>query len=299
MPRSAGLFRRAIIESGGAHHVTSPTTAERIGRRLAEKLGVAPVRDEIAAIPLARLIAAQDELRAELLTNPDPGFWAEVMLTGLPWEPVVDGDVVPGLPIERIAAGAGAEVDLLSGSNTEEWRLFLVPGGAIDAIPPQALAGTIAACGLPIEQAMARYAELHPGATTGDLFAAVMTDWYWRIPALRAAEAHAGQAKGATYMYEFAWRSPGFDGRLGAAHALEIPFVFDTLAGVTDRLLGPNPPQALADTMHRAWVDFATSGNPGWQQFDLTSRPTMRFDTKSALVNDPLARVSAVWEGVR
>ena len=30
-------------------------------------------------------------------------------------------------------------------------------------------------------------------------------------------------------MYEFAWRSPQFGGRLGACHALEIPFVFDTL----------------------------------------------------------------------
>jgi carboxylesterase type B len=30
-------------------------------------------------------------------------------------------------------------------------------------------------------------------------------------------------------MYEFAWRSPQMGGRLGAAHGVEIPFVFDTL----------------------------------------------------------------------
>src|SRR5579871_844800 len=41
MPRAKGLFRRAIVESGNAHNVTSPATAKRIGRRLAEKLGVA------------------------------------------------------------------------------------------------------------------------------------------------------------------------------------------------------------------------------------------------------------------
>ena len=73
-------------------------------------------------------------------------------------------------------------------------------------------------------------------------------------------------------MYEFAWRSPGFDGQLGSCHSLEIPFVFDTL----DRegleiLLGAEPPQQLADSMHAAWVAFATHGNPDWPQFDLKS----------------------------
>ena len=299
MPRSAGLFRRAIIESGGGHHVTTPATAERIGRRLAEKLDVAANRDAIAAIPVARLLAAQEEIRGELVTNPDPAFWAEVLLTGLPWEPVVDGDIVPARPIDRILAGAGADIDLLAGSNTEEWRLFLVPGGAIDAIPPAALAGTLAACGLPVEQALASYAELHPGASTGDLFAAVMTDWYWRVPALRVAEAYAAAGCAACHMYEFAWRSPQFDGRLGAAHALEIPFVFDTLRNRTEPLLGASPAQELADVMHRAWVNFATTGDPGWPRFDLTRRATMHFDLHSEVVEDPMASVGRIWQGVR
>jgi carboxylesterase 2/para-nitrobenzyl esterase len=299
MPRSAGLFRRAIIESGGGHHVTSAATAERIGRRLADKLGVAPQREAIAALPIARLIAAQDELRGELMTDPDPQFWAEVMLTGLPWEPVADGDVVPARPIDRIAAGAGAEIDLMAGSNIEEWRLFLVPGGAIDAIPNEALGGTIAASGLPVEETLNSYAELHLGASAGDLFAAIMTDWYWRIPALRAAEAHAAQQKARTFMYEFAWRSPAFEGRLGAAHALEIPFVFDTFGDGTERLLGPNPPRALAQTMHQAWVNFASNGDPGWPQFDLERKPTMHFDVASTIVDDPLARESKIWQGAR
>jgi carboxylesterase 2/para-nitrobenzyl esterase len=238
-------------------------------------------------------------MRAELLTASDPQLWAEVMLSGLPWEPVLDGDVLPARPIDRIAAGAGADIDLMAGSNTEEWRLFLVPGGAIDAISPEALARTIAACGLPVEQAMKGYTELHPGAGTGDLFAAVMTDWYWRIPALRVAEAHAAQRKAPTYMYEYAWRSPQFEGRLGAAHALEIPFVFDTIGDGTERLLGPNPPRALAQTMHQAWVNFASNGDPGWPQFDLERKPTMHFDVASTIVDDPLARESKIWQGAR
>jgi len=62
MPRAAGLFQRAIAESGAAHHVTSAASAQRISQYLAEKLGVAASREAIAAVPLDRLIRAQTEL---------------------------------------------------------------------------------------------------------------------------------------------------------------------------------------------------------------------------------------------
>ena len=100
-------------------------------------------------------------------------------------------------------------------------------------------------------------------------------------------------------MYEFAWRSPQFGGRLGAAHAVEIPFVFDTLGLGTEPLLGPDPPQLLATAMHAAWVAFAAKGDCGWPKFDLDRRPTMHFDTASEVMDDPLAPKLALWKGVR
>jgi carboxylesterase type B len=100
-------------------------------------------------------------------------------------------------------------------------------------------------------------------------------------------------------MYEFAWRSPQFDGRLGACHSLEIPFVFHTLGNGSEALLGLTPPQPLADTMHGAWVAFTTNGDPRWPPYDLQRRATMRFDTTSRVLEDPLARERVLWEGVR
>src|SRR5689334_8968666 len=100
-------------------------------------------------------------------------------------------------------------------------------------------------------------------------------------------------------MYEFAWGSPQFGERLGAAHAVEIPFVFDTLGLGTEPLLGRDPPQSLATAMHAAWVCFATTGECGWPKFDSAHRSTMRFDTPSQVVDDPMARELAVWKGMR
>ena len=242
MPCAEGLFRRAILQSGAAHCAVSAQTALRIGSLLAERLGVPPTREAMAAVPVERLLAAQAGLSAEVLAHPEPDRWGHDLLPSMMlWQPVVDGEVLPDVPIKRIATGAGSAVDLLIGTNTDDWRLFLVITGAIGQVTDESLTGPVevhgsqalAAYGLPVETALAAYRAKYPGAGPGDLLAAVQTDWWVRVPALRLADAHAGAASG-TYMYEFAWAAPG----LGAVHALEVPFVFDNL-DTGARLFGP------------------------------------------------------------
>jgi len=299
MPRAKGLFRRIIAQSGAGYHVSSADTGRRIREYLAQKLGIAPTREAFATVPLDRLLQAQATVSSDMFRNPDPALWGELLANQMPFEPVIDGDIIPARPIERIAAGAGAGVDVLAGTNAEEQRLFLVPGGAIGSITEQALAGAMSAYGLPVETALSAYRAERQDAGSGDLYAAVVTDWFYRIPAIRLAEAQVKNSARA-YMYQFGWRSPSFNGTLGACHALEIAFAFDTLAVPgQELLLGPHPPQALADTMRTAWVAFATHGDPGWPQYDLQRRATMRFDTDSKLVDDPDSQQRSLWEGLR
>ena len=306
MPRARGLFRRAILQSGAAHQVTPAEDALRIAHYLADELGVAPTREAIAAAGVPRLLAAQAALKADLLAHPDPARWGSAVVTStMPWQPVVDGDILPGRPIDRIAAGSAHDVDVIVGTNTDDWRLWLVVSGAIAGITDEILTGpvtsygyqSLAAYGLTPETGLAAYRAKYPGATPGDLLTAVQTDWWMRIPALALAESHVN-ATSHTYMYEFAWRSPG----LGAVHALEVPFVFDTVspdAPLFGPLLGVDPPQGLADTMHRAWVSFARTGDPGWPAYDLERRATMRFDTSSEVVDDPRSWERELWHGIR
>jgi para-nitrobenzyl esterase len=299
IPRSEGLFRRAIAQSGAGHHVISPAAAQRVGHYLAEKMGVAPTREAIGAVPFDQLLMHQVQLSGEIFANPDPRRWGEVAGNLMPFEPVVDGDLLPARPIDRIVSGAGAGVDLLVGSNTEEFRLFMVPNTAIDYISKDILEGAIAGYGMPVVETLATYRARHPEATQGDLLEAISTDWFFRIPAIRLAEAHS-KGSGSNYMYEFSWRSPKFDGRLGACHSIEIGFVFDNLDKEGNVLLaGNDTPQHLADAMHKAWVSFATHGDPGWPQYDPAQRATMRFDQTSEIVNDPRSEERRLWEGLR
>src|SRR5262249_18620958 len=59
MPRAEGLFRRAIAQSGAGHHVISAETAGKISAMLAARLGVAPTRQALAALPAETLGEAQ------------------------------------------------------------------------------------------------------------------------------------------------------------------------------------------------------------------------------------------------
>jgi para-nitrobenzyl esterase len=153
-----------------------------------------------------------------------------------------------------------------------------------------------------VEKALPAYRAARPDGSPGDLLAAVETDWWVRVPAVRLADAHASSPAG-TFMYEFAWPSPAFGGRLGACHALELPFVFDTFDKGREQMmggaLGDDPPQHLADTMHAAWVRFARDGDPGWPRYDLERRAVMRFDTNSSVIEDPYAWERELWAGVR
>jgi carboxylesterase type B len=223
----------------------------------------------------------------------------------MPWQPVIDGEVLPGPPIERIAAGSADHVDVVVGTNTEDWRLWIMVSGVFPQITDEILTGpvrtygyeSLAAYGLPVEQALVAYRSRYPHAVPGDLLAAAQTDWWMRIPAIRLAEALADSGA-RTYMYEFAWASPG----LGAVHALEVPFVFDNAradAPLFGPLLGEHPPQELADAMHAAWVAFATQGDPGWPRYDHADRATMRFDTTSQVVHDPRSWERDLWNGIR
>lgn len=289
MPSAEGLFRRAIVQSGGGHLVLSAATAARVAGHVADEVGV-PLEDLPQVLP-QRLVEAQQALAVRIQSVPDAAGWGGAAVNAMVYEPVVDGHVLPDLPIRRIAAGSAAGIDLLVGSTRDEYRLFLVPFGNMDRATEATLQAIAAEYGLP-EGALDEYRAVRPDASPGMLLTDVVTDWLFRIPTIRIAEAHAG-----THVYEFDWASPEFDGKLGACHALELGFVFDTLHS-TVGLAGHEPPQELADAMHRAWVAFATDGDPGWEPYG-QDRNVRRFGTTVETVRDPRGNTRAVWETIR
>jgi carboxylesterase type B len=216
---------------------------------------------------------------------------------------VRDGDLISAQPVDVVRRGASATVDLLVGTNSQEMNLYYVPTGVVDLIDSdEKVCASIRGRHPEPEKLVAAYRASRPDAPSGELFSALMTDWMFYIPSMRLAEAHAPHA-GGTYLYEFAWPSPAFVGKLAACHGLELGFVFDTLdtPGLTgpNGLAGENPPVELARRVHRAWITFATTGDPGWPPYNAQQRSVMRIDTTWEILTDPRAVERQAWDGVR
>ncbi|WP_258794375.1 carboxylesterase/lipase family protein [Tsukamurella tyrosinosolvens] len=299
MPATEGLFARAIAQSGAAAHTLTVDQARMVAGRLAERLGVAPEREAIAALPIDELVQAASDLVTEVQSGADPAVWGAIALSLLPFGPVCDGAVLGDMPMDAIVAGHGADVPLLIGSNRDEARLFFVPTGALATIEDTILAATVEAYGL-TRDGLALYRSNRPRGNPGDVLAAVITDWYYRIPAIRVAEARLGSPGAQTWMYRFDHPEPRGDHLLGACHGAEIPYVFDTIDRPELRpRLGDAPSHAVAERTHQAWVDFVTRGSPGWAPYDAVHRTTGLLSNAIDAVDDPAGDERAVWEGIR
>jgi para-nitrobenzyl esterase len=293
----SGLFQRAIAQSGAGHSVITLEDARLVAAEVAGQLGVAPTAEAFGDVPLDRLLEAQQAVGLAVQTSPDPTRWGpSVVAHGMAFMPVVDGELVTERPIDAIAAGVGHDVPMLVGTTAEEYRFFVIPTGIVAAETDELLRRFVTRRRWRPETPDV-YAANRPDANPGDLLAALMTDQYFRMPAVRLAEARA-KGPTPTYMYEFGWATDVLN--LRACHALEVGFVFDTLndAG-TAKLAGDHPPQGLADDMHARWVRFATTGDPGWPAYEPTRRSVMTFGTPvSTVVDDPRPDERQLWDGV-
>ena len=295
-PAAAGLFRRAILQSGAAHHTLPPHVAAEVTRRLTKRLGVGSV-EELQALPPRPILKAQRQVEQESAAESKQAG----TIGGMAFQPTVDGRVLPQSPIEAVRGGAAADVQLMLGTNRHETTLW--GGGATDDAGLQRIAEQLFD---DPDAALATYRASRPEANAGDLAIALTTDSTFRIPAIRLAEAQVANG-GSGYMYLFSWESRAFEGRLGATHALEIPFAFNNLErGGVDVFLGPGElPKQLALSMHDAWIAFIRSGEPNhdglpkWQPYELEHRPVMEFGESVASRSDPDASERRLWDGRR
>ena len=285
MPAARGLFHKAIAQSAAGAWVSTRERAADVTRRTLDELGVrAGDIDALCALPTDRLLRAGPKMIDESMGEGG----------GLPWEPVVDDIALFALPIDAVAAGSAAGVHLLTGTNEHEMTLFQILDPSLADLDDAAMADRLGPWTDDPAGIVRAYRAASPDASTRDIWLALATDAVFRIPAIRLAEAQL--AHGPAWMYRFTWESPAFGGLLRSTHGIEIPFVFDNLDRNTEGVLGNGPDrQAVADALHRAWISFARTGDPGWPAYDETRRATMRFDRETEVLDDPGGAQRRAW----
>jgi para-nitrobenzyl esterase len=248
-PLAKGLFARAIMESLPLFFRPVRDLAHaRYGLASAETEGKAQASD-IAA--LRTLDAAQ--IVARLAPGP-------TLSTGTHFYPIVDGWVLPRDPAEAIGTARQAQVPLLLGFNADEGNFFVnnAPKSMtafqefVRAKFPPALSDRILA--------------MYPAKTDADVPSALVRFFGdYELLTSTVLTARAASGIGNVYLYQFSRVSP-LNRRTwgGAAHTVEIPYVFDHIApkpGDFDDKDG-----AVSEAMAGAWVRFAKTGSPNGEK---------------------------------
>jgi para-nitrobenzyl esterase len=300
MPRARGLFHKAIPQSGAASTAHPLDQAVRVAEHFLDILGLDALHvDALRALTVEQALAAQQDLVIRAPgTNPELG--------GMPMQPVVDGKVLPLMPLDAIAGGSADGVPIVVGSTLEEWKFFAAmdPGlGRLDE------AGLLRRCKrlIPIDDVQSlveayRNARAKRGepTTPSELFVAIQTDRAFRMPAIRLAETQHRRGQ-PVYNYLFTWCSPLLGGMLGACHALELGFLFGTYE---EKFSGSGPAaDALARSIQDAWLAFAHTGDPSceslgtWPSYG-NCRETMILGEECTLEQAPYDEERRAWEPV-
>ena len=299
LPSAAGLFHRAIAQSGPPSATTMDRAEEHAAKLMAE-LGCADPA-QLRAVPVEALLSAQQGV-----LSPRAGG-------GLALVPVTDGASLPTDPARAFASGTAARIPLLIGTNRDEAKLFMVADpknrDPDEDVLLRRIDRAFGASGIKLSPQRAidayRAARRARGESTTPrvLWSAIESDRMFRIGSVRAATAHA-RLQPATYAYLFTWESPGMRGALGACHALEIPFVLGNLdAPAMDRFAGSGPAAtALSEQMMDAWLAFARGGDPAhaglpdWPAYEESARSTMVFGAETRLEHAPMDAERAFWD---
>lgn len=292
-PLAKGLFRRAIIQSGHGSMVRPIPVARRLAHKLAKMMGVPATAEGFRSKPMEVWLKAADQVQLPTARvnlrderGREPAYGLSKFL------PVWGDDVLPEPPLEALARGAGKDIEILIGTNREEMNIYFVPTG-VRANINRLLSWFLVSRSVKGARAILDdYGYRDRKVKAGDMLSEAMHDLVFRLPARHFAARHQGE----THFYEFTWKSPAFDGALGACHALEVPFVFNTLACASgpNAFAGPNPPQALADRIQALWVGFASGKGLPWAPYDSETRQ-VRDLLADETITDPDMPAARHW----
>jgi para-nitrobenzyl esterase len=280
MPSAAGLFQRAIVQSGSIFNPGKGEDSKAYGMAFAAALGVTPQNaDKITSLTYQELVSG-GQLASNILraagSNVRGGF-----------SPTIDGKYVVQSAIDA-PTEFSKNVVLLIGTNLNE---FTYNNRAI--ITPQSMEQVKAA----IEKRygaenVAKYVELYKEAYPNDGQPQHMLtfDSQFRGGAIKQAAAKSKQAGAPAYVYLFQWQSPVNDGSLGASHGMELPFMFNNIGMARTLTGGGKEAYDLADKISSAWINFVKTGDPNgkglpkWETYNPDKGATMIFDNSCKVV---------------
>src|SRR6185436_15471380 len=281
MPSAKGLFHRAGVQSGSTLRLATRETATKSAEALLAKLGIS--KSNLADI---QKLSWQQILEAPASLGATAGF-----------SPVVEGTILPHHPFDPVAPPESADVPVIISTTLEDAALSLTNFDLDEAGLKAQLSQRY---GEKADEIYAMYRKSAPKKSPFLIQAQIATDSGFRRSAITQAERKAALGKAPAYMYLWSYESPGFGGKFGAVHGLDVSASFNNYR---DGIGGTGSPtqRALWTKFAASWVGFAKSGDtnhagiPNWPAYDATKRATMIFDNDVRVENDPRSEIRKFW----
>lgn len=280
MPSAAGLFQRAIVQSGSYLKVGDPENSKAMGLEFVKALGITPQEaDKLNDFSYEELVAAS--------RNASRAMRESGMRRGGEG-PALDGKYIVQHPFDPTPADFSKDVAMLIGSNMNEFgymnRQLITPKTMeeVKATLTQRYGAENA------DKYIAAYKEAYPNDNQPQH---VLTTNV-RTTAIDQATIKNAQGGAPAYVYLFEWQSPVNDGSLGAAHGMELPFMFNNIALARTLTGGGKDAYALADKISSAWISFVKTGDPNckelpdWEAYNPETGATMVFDNNCVVRNN-------------
>jgi para-nitrobenzyl esterase len=297
MPSAAGLFHRASVQSGGGGNPPGAEQSRELSRKIMTELGLAP--NDLASLQKmewSKLNAAANAAAAKI-NGPAPrtlGMGAPAGATPrVGMGPTLDGRVVTVRSFYDAAPEISKSVPMLIGSVSEE-------GNRMSSKPTEeewhaALADTVGEA--KASALIAAMKKAHPEKSIRTLSYGV-SGLLVRNNVTRMAKMKYDQKGAPVFAYYFTWQSPMLEDA-GAWHTAELAFCFDNTKRCEQGTGNTPEAQELAKKMATAWANFARTGDPSqpgltWTPTDSSRCPTMVFDNRCRMVDDPEGEVRKI-----
>lgn len=241
-PLSAGLFHKAIVESGAYQLDTPPLAAsEASGNQLGVRLGCT---DQSAA-------CLRGKSAAEVLAQQGTVNSASSVFN----QSTVDGKVLVEPQWASLVAGRFNRVPVINGANAVEGRVFSAP--VLSQAAYEATIGGYASLkGKTIAEGLATYS-IAEYKTPAEAASAALGDFAFACSSRAVNKLLAAQVP--TFGYEFA--DPNASAQ-GATHGAEVEYLIANVGSTGFGWNAAGDSLALSKTMRRYWAQFARGGSP-------------------------------------
>jgi para-nitrobenzyl esterase len=255
---SCKLFSKAICQSGGMDAFIQKDRANQWGELFLKTLtdnGL--LVEDLCKVPHESITNIAKKMKHTMISR---GQW---LAPEIGFSPVADGKFLPLDPIKNFE---GSDIHLLIGTTADEYKLWSELEPYFLNLTNEQFTKRLSK--IFDKQVISKIQSLYSDEVIGEhsyknALSSIMTDWTFGIHATELLERH----KSKTFGYQFNVNSPLLNGRLGAYHGSELPYLFGSWKNNFLDWCSQDA-KIISEFLQISWTNFAKTGSPSSELFE-------------------------------